>query len=112
MGTSSRIDRTVFWDCTRRSLLITKALTVPNMKRTVLLLLAVLSCAGLAPAASASRLSASIQTIRAVGPEGGGNAEAARAWKELGAGDAGSLLIILGGMDGANDLAVNWLRAA
>ncbi len=82
------------------------------MKLTVLLLLAVLSSTGLGEAAPASRLSASLESIRAVGPEGRGNAEAARAWKELGAADAGSLMIILGAMDGANDLAVNWLRAA
>src|ERR1051325_9108596 len=74
--------------------------------------MALLSCAGPVQAASDSPLSASIETIRAVGPEGHGNVEAGRAWKVLGAGDAGSLLIILGAMDGANDLAVNWLRAA
>ena len=82
------------------------------MKRTLLLLSAAFSSAGWGEAASNTRLSASIATIRAVGPEGRGNAEAARAWKVLGAADAGSLLAVLGGMDGANDLAVNWLRAA
>jgi len=82
------------------------------MKPTVLLFAAIMTWAWLGKAASASRLGDSIATIRAVGPEGRGNAEAAQAWKELGASDAGSLLLILGGMDGANDLAVNWLRAA
>jgi hypothetical protein len=82
------------------------------MKLTILLFLTVLSCAGLSHAASSSPLSAAITTIRAVGPEGRGNVEANQAWKKLGAADAGSLLTILAGMDGANDLAVNWLRAA
>ncbi|HEY2952272.1 MAG TPA: hypothetical protein VGK40_06810 [Verrucomicrobiae bacterium] len=82
------------------------------MKLTVLLLLAALSCPGRVEAASSSRLPASIKVIRAVGPEGHGNAEATQAWKALSTSDAGSLLIILAAMDGANDLAVNWLRAA
>jgi hypothetical protein len=82
------------------------------MKLIVLLLLAVACCAEPAEAASAAQLTKSIETIRAVGPEGRGNAEAAQAWKALGTTDAESLLPILGAMDGANDLAVNWLRAA
>lgn len=79
---------------------------------TVPLLLAVLSCAEPAGAASGSPLAASIETIRAVGPEGRGNAEAARAWKELGAAGPESLPAILRSMNGANELAANWLRAA
>ena len=82
------------------------------MKRTVLLLLAALFCAKAGEASPAARLAASIETIRAVGPEGRGNAEASKAWKELGKAEADSLLTILGAMDGANELAVNWLRAA
>ena len=83
------------------------------MKRIVLLLSALLSCARAADAASTpSQLAASLETIRAVGPEGRGNLEASKAWKHLGAADAGSLLKILGAMDGAHDLAVNWLRSA
>ncbi len=54
----------------------------------------------------------SLAAIRSVGPEGRGNAEAAAAWKKLAAGDANTLVPLLGGMDGANDLALNWLRAA
>jgi hypothetical protein len=50
--------------------------------------------------------------IRAVGPEGRGNAEAAAAWGQLARGDTTTLLPLLGAMDGANDLAQNWLRAA
>ena len=54
----------------------------------------------------------SIKTIRAVGPEGRGNAEASRAWKILVAGDAATLPALLAGMDDANELAANWLRSA
>lgn len=53
-----------------------------------------------------------LKTIRAVGPEGRGNSEAAAAWQELSKGDAGSLVDILEAMDGASPLALNWLRSA
>jgi hypothetical protein len=53
-----------------------------------------------------------LRAIRAVGPEGYGNVNASVAWKKLAQGDAGTLIHILAAMDGANDLALNWLRAA
>ncbi len=53
-----------------------------------------------------------IETIRAVGKEGEGNAAAAAALEELSAADASQLVTILQGMRGANPLAANWLRAA
>jgi hypothetical protein len=53
-----------------------------------------------------------IKAIRAVGPEGLGNSEAAAAWQELSKAEAKSLVDILEAMDGANELALNWLRAA
>jgi len=53
-----------------------------------------------------------VQTIRAVGPEGKRNAEASRAWRTLASADATALPDLLAAMDGANDLAINWLRAA
>ena len=65
-----------------------------------------------AMAASASELAEALQVIRAVGPEGRGNVAASAAWKKLAAGNGGALLPILEGMDGANDYALNWLRAA
>lgn len=61
---------------------------------------------------AAANLPAAIQAIRAVGPEGRGNAEATRAWQTLSRATAADLPILLAGMDGANDLALNWLRAA
>jgi hypothetical protein len=60
-------------------------------------------------AASAAK---SIQTIRAVGSEGKGNAEASAAWQELTKNDSKVLVDILKGMDNANPIALNWLRSA
>src|SRR5262245_59590745 len=50
--------------------------------------------------------------IKAVGSEGRGNVEASAGWKKLAASNMETLLPLLEGMDGANDFAVNWLRAA
>ena len=61
---------------------------------------------------SSPEFAAAIQTIRAVGPEGRGNAEASRAWKTLAASNAATLPDLLAGMDDANELAANWLRSA
>ena len=82
------------------------------MKRLLLLLLAAAAGTGFAGAASFSRLAEPIQIIRAVGPEGRGNAEATAAWRKLAAAEADGLPAILSAMDGANELALNWLRAA
>ena len=60
----------------------------------------------------AAPVSNSIQTIRAVGKEGQGNAAAAKAWQRLAKAEASALPEILAAMDGANPLAANWLRAA
>lgn len=57
-------------------------------------------------------LDPAIQAIRAVGPEGQGNAQATQAWNQLIQSNADALPRLLAGMDGANDLAVNWLRSA
>ena len=78
----------------------------------MLITMAAACCAGTAVAASSSALAGALQTIRAVGPEGRGNAEAAEAWKRLSAADGSALPTVLAGMDGANELALNWLRAA
>ncbi len=61
---------------------------------------------------AATALSRSLETIRAVGPEGKGNAEASAAWKKVSNSKASALVPILQSMNGANDLAVNWLRSA
>src|SRR5688572_18946467 len=84
------------------------------LMQTTTCFLRLLTCLGLAllsPVAEASTAKA-LKTIRAVGPEGGGNAEATTAWQELSKADAKSLVDILEAMNGANELAVNWLRAA
>ncbi|MBC8327010.1 MAG: hypothetical protein H8E27_15425 [Verrucomicrobia subdivision 3 bacterium] len=63
-------------------------------------------------AANAADISDSLKTIRAVGPEGKGNAAAAQAWQSLAQAEPAKLPQILAAMDGTNPLAANWLRAA
>lgn len=62
--------------------------------------------------AVASPVTDALPAIRAVDHEGKGNAAAAKAWGVIAAADASALPDILAGMDGANPLAANWLRAA
>jgi hypothetical protein len=68
---------------------------------------AVLGMALAAPAADAL-----LERLRSVGREGAGNAEAARAWKEVSARGPEALPEVLAGMDGAGPIASNWLRTA
>lgn len=63
-------------------------------------------------APSPEALKGPLTAIRGVGGEGRGNVEAAAAWKRLVQADAGSVTAILAAIDGANDLAANWLRSA
>jgi hypothetical protein len=53
-----------------------------------------------------------IQTIRAVGTEGQGHAEAVAAVRELSQVDAAAIPQLLAAFDGASPLAANWLRGA
>src|SRR5437868_6170668 len=50
--------------------------------------------------------------LRSVGREGAGNPAASPAWRELARQGPDALVPILGGMDGADVTAANWLRAA
>ena len=68
--------------------------------------------APLARAAISPALTKSLQTLRQVGPEGRDNAAAREAWKKVAESDATAIPKILEAMDGANDLGLNWLRAA
>ena len=63
-------------------------------------------------AAPADELGQRLAVIRAVGPEGRGNAEASRAWRDVSRADQPAIPAILAAMDGANDFTANWLRAA
>jgi len=60
----------------------------------------------------AGDLSEAIATIKNVGPEGMGNAEAANSWKVLTQQDSSAILPILSAMKGSSPLAQNWLRSA
>ncbi len=62
--------------------------------------------------AESEDLKSAIHTIRQVGPEGKGSAEAAVAWKVLAKTPIEQLPLLLAGMDGATPLARNWIRAA
>jgi hypothetical protein len=62
------------------------------------------------PTARAADTAALVKQVRAVGGEGKGNEEAAKAWKELAASGPEALPVILAGMDGASVIASNWLR--
>jgi len=83
------------------------------MKHSVRLALLLIVAMGAGAASSrGASLATAIEVVRAVGPEGRGNASASAAWRQLSSAKATALPVILGGMDGANDLALNWLRAA
>ena len=75
-------------------------------------ILSVLVCVASTSANSPPEIAEPIRIIRAVGSEGRGNREASAAWKKLAESKAAMLLPILEAMDGANDYALNWLRAA
>lgn len=53
-----------------------------------------------------------VRTINAVGPKGAGHPAAIAASRQLVQADAAQIPQILAGMDGANRLSANWLRAA
>ncbi|TDU70564.1 hypothetical protein EI77_02609 [Prosthecobacter fusiformis] len=72
-----------------------------------LLFLLLISCPALA-----ATLKGPLETIRAVAKEGAGNEQATAAWQELTQADPATLPEVLAGMNGANPLAENWLRAA
>jgi hypothetical protein len=85
-----------------------------KMKRSIKLalgtaILALVPSPQISTAADAVSL---LATIRAVGREGSGNAEAARAWRELARLGPAALPDVLAAFDGADATAANWLRAA
>lgn len=81
------------------------------MKRIIPLIAVALATATLsAGAISSKEIQQSISAIKSVGPEGKGNARAAKAWQKLSQGDDGTLIPLLNGMNDASPLAANWLR--
>ncbi len=61
---------------------------------------------------TAADLGSSLRELQAVAAEGRGNPAANPAWRRVAAAEARSLPTLLGAMDGANDYALNWIRAA
>ena len=57
-------------------------------------------------------LASHLQALQAVGKKGEGHRAATAAWKHLSQTDATQITEVLAGMDGANELATNWIRAA
>lgn len=57
-------------------------------------------------------LAEALGTLRAVGPEGKGNAAATVAWQQISQAKAADLTTILAGMDDASPLSANWIRSA
>jgi hypothetical protein len=82
------------------------------MQKLLSLALVGFTICGIGPLARAASLDAPIAVVRAVGPEGKGNAKATAAWKTLSTAPTKELPTLLAGMDGANELALNWLRSA
>src|SRR5947209_3420740 len=72
----------------------------------------VCSLAACGLAAAGGDVDALVSRIKAVGPEGAGNAEAGRAWRELARQGPDALPAILAAMDDADPTAANWLRTA
>lgn len=64
------------------------------------------------PRAAGADLQSLLETLRAVGPMGQGNREAARAWEQLARTDARELPTLLAGLDDAGPLGANWIRTA
>lgn len=60
----------------------------------------------------AGDIASNLKTIKSVGSEAKGNADANRAWSELARADANSLPQILVALDDASPLAANWIRSA
>lgn len=57
-------------------------------------------------------LTEALEAIKAVQPNGVGNASAVKAMKELNAAKIDQVPVILEAMDGANQISINWLRSA
>lgn len=66
----------------------------------------------LSPTLHAEPWTTPLATLRQVGPEGAGNAEAATAWQELSGLGPEAIVPILSAMEGSGLLARNWMRAA
>jgi hypothetical protein len=81
-------------------------------KRTFLPLAALMVCALASTSLRGGPAEKHLARIKAVGAEGAGNPDAAKAWKELVRLGPAALPEILAGMDGADVTVANYLRAA
>lgn len=81
-----------------------------RLRNQILMTAVILLAAGLS--ATAAETDELLRDIKSVGREGQGNRAAQRALKQLTADDSVKLTTVLSAFDGANPLAVNWLRGA
>jgi len=102
------LDKRHSFACARR----TKIKFRPTHAKQVLGILLVASWLGTGFANPPANILEPLRIILSVGAEGRGNGEASAAWQELAKKDGSTLMPILEAMDGANDYALNWLRAA
>lgn len=82
------------------------------MKFSVLVIIVAAGVASVFQISGAQSTAEAVRVIRAIGPEGKGNADASAAWRTLSSGDATSIVDLLEAMDGASPVALNWLRSA
>ncbi|MBM3824489.1 MAG: hypothetical protein FJ404_16655 [Verrucomicrobia bacterium] len=75
-------------------------------------LLGVVLCAASLTLQAAPSFKQALEALRATGPEGAGQAQAEQAWRVVAQQKPDKLLAVLSAMNGAHDLALNWLRPA
>ena len=86
--------------------------TQGSLPSTLMKLITHLSFLTLCATTATADLTSSIEKLRSVGREGSGNTDASGAWQEVVKTEASNLPAVLEGMNGANPLAENWIRAA
>src|SRR5262245_29572392 len=82
------------------------------MRKSICFSMCVVLCGFMTDDVRAQEPQSLILRIKAVGKEGAGNVEAAKAFKQLVALGPNVMPDVLAGMDDANPIALNWLRAA
>jgi hypothetical protein len=80
--------------------------------RAIVIYIGVIAATASSAPADESTVSALLSTLKAVGPQNGGQREAKQAWRALAAVDARQLPAVLAGLDDASPLAANWIRSA
>src|SRR5271165_2428273 len=80
--------------------------------RAIVICIGVIAATASSASADEPTVSALLSTLKAVGPQNGGQHEAKQAWRALAAVDVRQLPAVLAGLDDASPLAANWIRSA